>query len=138
MIMTLTDLGSHLVRSKSCRYYVYFFHATASTHKIYTHTAFKNYDIILSNGEYQTKELIEAEEVFGSIEAVKTVSDLFMPLTATITNVNEKLLDDPEVLNSDPYEEGWLIKATIPKDDILLEDLTTDLLSHKEYKDLTI
>lgn len=83
-------------------------------------------------------ELIDAEEVFGSIEAVKTVSDLFMPLTATITNVNEKLLDDPEVLNSDPYEEGWLIKATIPKDDILLEDLTTDLLSHKEYKDLTI
>ncbi len=65
MIMTLTDLGSHLVRSKSCRYYVYFFHATASTHKIYTHTAFKNYDIILSNGEYQTKELIEAEEKFN-------------------------------------------------------------------------
>ena len=83
-------------------------------------------------------ELIDAEEVFGSIEAVKTVSDLFMPLTATITEVNEKLIDDPEVLNSDPYEEGWLIKATIPKDDILLEDLTVDLLSHKEYKDLTI
>ena len=83
-------------------------------------------------------ELIDAEEVFGSIEAVKTVSDLFMPLTATITEVNEKLIDDPEILNSDPYEEGWLIKATIPKDDILLEDLTVDLLSHKEYKDLTI
>ena len=57
MIMTLTDLGMHLERSKLCNFYVYFFHALASTQKIYTKSAFKNYDIILSNGEYQTKEL---------------------------------------------------------------------------------
>jgi glycine cleavage system H protein len=83
-------------------------------------------------------DLIEAEEVFGSIEAVKTVSDLFMPVTATITEVNEKLTGDPEILNSDPYEEGWIIKATILKENITLDDLTSNLLSYKEYKDLTI
>ncbi len=62
MIMTLTDLGMHLQKSKLCKYYVYYFHAIASTHKIYTNSAFKNYDIILSNGEYQSKELRLAEE----------------------------------------------------------------------------
>ena len=60
--MTLTDLGMHLQKSKLCKYYVYYFHAIASTHKIYTNSAFKNYDIILSNGEYQSKELRLAEE----------------------------------------------------------------------------
>ena len=65
MIMTLTDIGNHFAKSKLCKYYVYFFHAIASTHKIYTHSAFKNYDIILSNGEYQTKELTLAEEKFN-------------------------------------------------------------------------
>ena len=65
MIMTLTDIGNHFAKSKLCKYYVYFFHAIASTHKIYTHSAFKNYDIILSNGEYQTKELTLAEQKFN-------------------------------------------------------------------------
>ena len=55
MIMTLTDLGIHFQKSKLCKFYVYFFHAIASTHQIYTNSAFKNYDIILSNGEYQSK-----------------------------------------------------------------------------------
>ena len=65
LIMTLTDLGYHLEKSKFCNYYVYFFHAMASTHKIYSQTAFRNYDIILSNGEYQTNELILAEKKFN-------------------------------------------------------------------------
>ena len=65
MIMTLTDLGTHLQKSKACKCYVYFFHAIASTHRIYTESAFKNYDLILSNGEYQTKELRLAEEQFN-------------------------------------------------------------------------
>ena len=65
MVMTLTDLGMHLEKSKLCKYYVYFFHAIASTHKIYTKTAFKNYDIVLSNGEYQSNELKLAEEKFN-------------------------------------------------------------------------
>ena len=65
MIMTLTDLGNHFQKSKLCKFYVYFFHAIASTHQIYTNSAFKNYDIILSNGEYQFKELRLAEEQFN-------------------------------------------------------------------------
>lgn len=65
MIMTLTDIGNHLPKSQLCKYYVYFFHAISSTHKIYTHSAFKNYDIILCNGEYQKKELILAENKFN-------------------------------------------------------------------------
>ena len=65
MIMTLADLGNHIKKSKLCKFYVYFFHAIASTHQIYTNSAFKNYDIILSNGEYQSKELRLAEEIFS-------------------------------------------------------------------------
>jgi len=65
MIMTLTDLGIHFQKSKFCKFYVYFFHAISSTHKIYTNSAFKNYDIILSNGEYQSKELRLSEEQFN-------------------------------------------------------------------------
>ncbi len=56
-ILTLTDIGNHLQKSKNCKYYVYYFHALSSTHMIYTATAFKNYDIIFTNGDYQRKEL---------------------------------------------------------------------------------
>ena len=62
MIMTLTDLGNHLQKSIKCKKYIYFFHALASTHEIYTNTAFKNYDIVLTNGEYQAAELRSAEK----------------------------------------------------------------------------
>lgn len=65
MIMTLTDLGSHLKRSNECQNYVYFFHALASTHEVYTSTAFKEYDIILTNGPYQEQELRLVEEKFN-------------------------------------------------------------------------
>ncbi|CAL2058420.1 glycine cleavage system protein GcvH [Tenacibaculum sp. 190524A05c] len=58
-------------------------------------------------------ETVEIEEVFGSVEAVKTVSDLFMPLTGEIVEFNEKLEDEPELVNSDPYGEGWMIKVNI-------------------------
>ncbi|MFY7670453.1 glycine cleavage system protein GcvH [Tenacibaculum sp. MEBiC06402] len=58
-------------------------------------------------------ETVEIEEVFGSVEAVKTVSDLFMPLTGEIVEFNEKLEDEPELVNSDPYGEGWMIKVKI-------------------------
>lgn len=67
-------------------------------------------------------ETLEQEEVFGTVEAVKTVSDLFLPLTGEITEFNEKLEDDPELVNSDPYGEGWMIKMTIA-DESQLEDL---------------
>ena len=58
-------------------------------------------------------ETIEANEVFGSIEAVKTVSDLCMPVTGEILEVNAALEDAPELVNNDPYGEGWMIKIAV-------------------------
>lgn len=58
-------------------------------------------------------ETIDRNEVFGSIEAVKTVSDLMMPLTGEILEVNEELEDNPELVNEDPYGKGWIIKVAI-------------------------
>ncbi|WP_418698387.1 glycine cleavage system protein GcvH [Bacteroides sp.] len=55
-------------------------------------------------------ETLAAEEVFGTIEVVKTISDLFMPISGEITEQNEALADQPELVNKDPYGEGWLIK----------------------------
>jgi glycine cleavage system H protein len=55
-------------------------------------------------------DTIEEGEVFGSVEAVKTVSDLFMPLTGEVIEFNEGLEDDPELVNTDPYNKGWMIK----------------------------
>jgi glycine cleavage system H protein len=54
-----------------------------------------------------------AEEIFGTVEAVKTVSDLFLPVKGTISDVNPALESNPELVNSDPYGEGWMIKMTI-------------------------
>ncbi|WP_147678301.1 glycine cleavage system protein GcvH [Algibacter pacificus] len=56
-------------------------------------------------------ETLEAEEVFGTVEAVKTVSDLFLPVSGEIIEFNETLEDEPEKVNSDPYGEGWMIKV---------------------------
>ena len=56
-------------------------------------------------------ETLEAEEVFGTVEAVKTVSDLFLPVTGEIVEFNELLEDKPELVNEDPYGEGWMIKV---------------------------
>ena len=56
---------------------------------------------------------LDKDEVFGSIEAVKTVSDLYMPLSGTITELNSTLEDEPELINNDPYGAGWLIKMEI-------------------------
>ena len=61
-------------------------------------------------------ESLDAGEIFGSVEAVKTVSDLYLPVSGTITEFNELLEDQPELLNSDPYGEGWIIKVEISKD----------------------
>ena len=58
-------------------------------------------------------ETLDHEEVFGSVEAVKTVSDLFMPISGEIIELNEKLDGDPELVNSDPYGDGWMIKVKI-------------------------
>ncbi len=69
---------------------------------------------------------LSAEEVFGTVEAVKTVSDLFLPAAGTITEVNPALEANPELVNSDPYGEGWMIKMTVdnPGDIEALMDAT--------------
>ncbi len=56
---------------------------------------------------------LNAEEVFGTVEAVKTVSDLFLPVAGTITEVNSALNDQPEAVNTDPYGAGWMVKVTV-------------------------
>ena len=56
---------------------------------------------------------LNAEEIFGTVEAVKTVSDLFLPLAGTIDKVNPSLANQPELVNSDPYGQGWMIKLTV-------------------------
>lgn len=72
-------------------------------------------------------ETIEAGEVFGTVEAVKTVSDLFMPLTGEILEFNDELESAPELVNEAPYETGWMVKVKI------VGELPSDLLSASEY-----
>ena len=67
-------------------------------------------------------ETLEKEEVFGSVEAVKTVSDLFMPLSGEVLELNENLDANPELVNTDPYNDGWMVKVKI-SDQTELDDL---------------
>lgn len=69
---------------------------------------------------------LEAEVVFGTVEAVKTVSDLFLPVSGTINEVNPALANEPELVNTDPYGEGWMVKMTVnnPADVAALLDVT--------------
>ncbi|WP_299002501.1 glycine cleavage system protein GcvH [uncultured Tenacibaculum sp.] len=76
-------------------------------------------------------EELEAEEVFGSVEAVKTVSDLFMPLSGEVVEFNEALEDEPELINSDPYGAGWMVKVKLSDD-----SQVADLLSAEQYQEL--
>ncbi|MGB0367973.1 MAG: glycine cleavage system protein GcvH [Flavobacteriales bacterium] len=76
-------------------------------------------------------ETLDADEVFGTVEAVKTVSDLFMPLSGEVAEMNEGLDTDPEAVNRDPYGDGWMIK--IKMSDASQVD---GLMSADEYKEL--
>ena len=76
-------------------------------------------------------ETIEQNEVFGSVEAVKTVSDLFMPVSGEILEFNEKLEDVPESVNKDPYGEGWIIKVKLADNSQI-----DSLLDAKKYKEV--
>lgn len=69
-------------------------------------------DIVYVEIETEGEEL-DQEEVFGTVEAVKTVSDLFMPVSGEVVEVNEKLADEPELVNSDAYGDGWMIKIKL-------------------------
>jgi glycine cleavage system H protein len=81
---------------------------------------------IESEGETRDKD-----EVFGTIEAVKTVSDLFMPVSGEVTEVNPKLEETPDIVNKDPYGEGWMVKIRMSD-----PGQFDDLLSAKQYKEL--
>jgi len=72
-------------------------------------------------------ETIDAGEVFGTVEAVKTVSDLFMPLTGEILEFNDQLESAPELVNESPYEAGWMVKVKI------VGELPSDLLTASQY-----
>ena len=87
-------------------------------------------DIVFVDVDTEGEEL-EKEEVFGSIEAVKTVSDLVMPRNGEVLSFNKKLVDEPELINTDPYGEGWVIK-------IAISDVTEldELLDASAYQEL--
>ena len=78
-------------------------------------------DVVFVEIETEGEELAKGE-TFGTVEAVKTVSDLFMPVSGEVAEVNEALADDPELVNKDPYGEGWMIKVTL-KDASELDEL---------------
>ena len=75
-------------------------------------------------------ETVEQGEVFGSVEALKTVSDLMMPVTGEVLEVNEKLEDAPELVNKEPFEGGWIIKISLPN-----PEEVDALMSAAEYKE---
>lgn len=85
-------------------------------------------DIVYVEIETEGEEL-EAGAVFGSVEAVKTVSDLFMPVSGEVLSLNEKIESEPELVNSDPYGDGWMIKVKIT-------DQGDKLLSAEQYQAL--
>ena len=87
-------------------------------------------DIVFLEIETEGEDLAK-EEVFGTIEAVKTVSDMFMPVSGEVIEVNEKLEETPEIVNKDPYGEGWLIKVKLTNTAELDE-----LLDAAAYKNL--
>ncbi len=74
---------------------------------------------------------LDQEEIFGSIEAVKTVSDLFLPIGGEVLEFNEKIDADPSLINSDPYGDGWIIKIKITNPSEI-----NDLLTASQYKEL--
>ena len=76
-------------------------------------------------------ESLDADEVFGTVEAVKTVSDLFLPVSGEIIEFNEDLEDTPENVNTDPYSKGWMIKLKVSN----VEDIS-QLLDSSQYREL--
>jgi glycine cleavage system H protein len=87
-------------------------------------------DIVFVDVDTVDEDLNEGD-VFGSVEAVKTVSDLYLPVAGTVLEVNADLEDQPELLNTDPYGKGWIIKLKISDS----ADLST-LLSAEEYQEV--
>ena len=76
-------------------------------------------------------EMLEKDEVFGTVEAVKTVSDLFLPMSGKIIEFNDSLSDSPESINDSPYEKGWIIKVEVSNPEEINE-----LLNNNDYSEL--
>ena len=74
----------------------------------------------------QNEDEIAKGDIFGTIEAVKTVSDLFMPISGKIIEINDKLESEPEIVNQDPYGEGWMIKVQVTRPEELDELIASD------------
>ncbi len=74
-------------------------------------------------------KMLSAEAVFGTVEAVKTVSDLFLPVAGTISEINPALAGQPELVNTDPYGEGWMVKVTMVNPDDVAQLLTSEAYS---------
>ncbi|OJJ16579.1 glycine cleavage system protein H [marine bacterium AO1-C] len=87
-------------------------------------------DVVYVEIETEGEEL-EKDAVFGTVEAVKTVADLYLPVAGKVLEVNEKLADNPELVNQDPYGDGWMIKMSVANSEDLAE-----LMPVAEYKDL--
>ena len=87
-------------------------------------------DVVFVEIETEGEDL-DKEKVFGTIEAVKTVSDLFMPVSGKVLEVNPKIEDEPELVNKDPYGDGWLVKISMADSSELNE-----LLTPEQYNDL--
>ena len=87
-------------------------------------------DIVYVEVDTEGEEL-DRDEVFGTVEAVKTVSDLFMPLSGEVVTFNEALEDEPELINKDPYGKGWIIKVKV-KNPAEMEELL-DADAYKKY-----
>ena len=136
MIMTLTDLGYHFQKSKLCKYYVYYFHAIASTHQQYTKSAFENYDIIFSNGDYHTKELKVIEDQFN-LKKKEIINTGYFFLDNLKKKANLDLKQKKQILfapswnyNKENLFDDYSIKIISM---LLSEDFSVTLRPHPEH-----
>jgi len=115
----------------------------AKTHEYIIENEAKNYTIGLTDyaveqlGDIVFLELPEVGasfkkgEVFATVESVKAASEIYMPISGTITEINDNVVNSPEILNESPFENGWLVKIEFNGDDIEL----SDLMEYKDYKE---
>lgn len=115
----------------------------SKTHEYISHNEGKHYTVGLTDyaveqlGDIVFLELPEVNtpfrkgEVFATVESVKAASEIYMPISGTIIEVNEKVVDSPEILNENPYEDGWLVKIEFTGDDTE----TADLMEYTDYKE---
>tara|TARA_B110000967_G_scaffold207802_1_gene258082 strand:+ start:772 stop:1899 length:1128 start_codon:yes stop_codon:yes gene_type:complete len=128
MIMTLTDLGNHFHKSKLCKYYVYIFHSMGSTHQQYTNQAFKNYDIVLANGAYQSKEL-KLTEIKSGFPKKEIINSGYIFLDNLIAKANLNLKESKHIL----FAPSWNYNK-----ENLFDDYSIDIISYLLSEDFKI